>query len=261
MFRTQLRRIRTASSLLFSGSIAVAVCLAFAQLSVASPLAVPTGNVIIAVTGENPVTHQGRTANFTAAINTSDGTFELIDATSPGTGWSLTDLDVSGNSDPFTSVNYAITNSAAVTLTFTVSVTTPISAQGPLTLHGGSMGATLTDANNNGSATVGTSPGVPLYQGQIDGATVLGIYPDPYSLSTVFAGQSIQVPALNPGLPGPTLPSGAAVNTIGIVNQFTLSPGDIYSGNSFFVVVSVPEPSTLALLAITVVTLAGRRRR
>jgi hypothetical protein len=260
MIRTQLRLIRPASSLLFSGLGAVAACFAFAQLSFASLIALPSGNVVVTVLGMNPVTQTGRTATFTTTVN-PDGSFGIANATSPGTGWSLTDLNVTGNADPFTSVNYAITNSAAVTLTFTVSVTTPISTQGPLTLNGGSMGATLTDANNNGSATVSTAPGVPLYQGQIDGATVLSIYPAPYSLSVVFPGQSIQVPTQNPGLPGPTLPSGAAVSTIGIVNQFTLSPGDIFAGNSFFTIVSVPEPSTFALLAVCVATLAGRRRR
>ena len=78
-------------------------------------------------------------------------------------------------------------------LLFSVSVTLPIAPIGPLTLHGGSMGATLTDANNNGSSTVSTAGGLPLYRGQIDGATVLSIYPDPYSLSVAFAGQSINV--------------------------------------------------------------------
>jgi hypothetical protein len=123
------------------------------------------------------------------------------------------------------------------------------------------MGATLTDANFNGSATVATSVGVPLYRGLIDGVPVLSIYPDPYLLSVSFAGQSVPVPPLNPGLPGPTLASGPALLTIGIVNQFTLSPGDIFSGNSFFVVEAVPEPSTLALLAVSLSMVTFARRR
>jgi hypothetical protein len=260
MTQTQLRRIRPASSHLVASSVAAAACLAFAQLSFASALTVPSGDVVVTVTGLNPETQQLRVATFRANVN-PDGAFDISNETSPGTNWSLTDLDISGNVDPFTSLNYAITNNAAVTLLFTVSVTLPISAQGPTTLHGGSMGATLTDANNNGSATVSTVSGMPFYRGQIDGATVLSIYPDPYSLGVAFAGQSIQVPALNPGLPGPTLPSGAALNTIGIINQFSLSPGDIIAGNSFFTVVSVPEPSTLALLALSFIALAGRCRR
>jgi len=260
MTRTPLGRIPETVSLLFLGCIAVAASLAPAHFSSASPMTTPRGDVVITVTGVNPSTSIGRTVEFKATVN-PDNTFELRDQSSPGQGWSLTDLDVSGNIDPFTSLNYAITNNAAATLLFTVSVTLPISPQGPATVHGGSMGATLTDANFNGSATVATSVGVPLYRGLIDGATVLSIYPDPYLLGVSFAGQSVPVPPLNPGLPGPTLASGPALSTIRIINQFTLSPGDIFSGNSFFVVEAVPEPGTLGLLAVSlsIVTLARRR--
>lgn len=123
------------------------------------------------------------------------------------------------------------------------------------------MGATLTDANGNGTGSVSTAAGVAFYQGHNDGATVLNFCPEPYSLPIVFAGQSTQVPVLNPGLPGPTLPKGAALSTIGIVNTFAISPDDQIADNSFFQVVSAPEPSTLALFAISMVGLSGRRRR
>jgi hypothetical protein len=91
--------------------------------------------------------------------------------------------------------------------------------------------------------------------------TVLDIYPDPAVFTVGFAGGTVNVPALNPGLPGPTLPSGPATSTIGIINRFVLSPGDQFSGNSFFVVIGVPEPSTFALLGIGLLTLGNRRRR
>jgi hypothetical protein len=240
--------------------VAIAACLVQASLTHAGPMGSVNGDVIVTVTGSNPLTPvEPRKAEFRIPVR-GDDSFVLTDAKSQGTEWSLTDLDVTGNVDPFTSLNYAVTNNAAVPLLFTVSVTLPIVPEGPLTLHGGSMGATLTDSNFNGSASVSTFAGVPLYRGQIDGVTVLSIYPDPYSLSVAFAGQTVNVPALSPGLPGPTLPSGPATATISIINQFLLSPGDMFSGNSFFVIVGVPEPSTLALLALSVLTLAGRRR-
>ena len=93
-----------------------------------------------------PGTMQGRTVEFMADVN-SDGSFELPNQTSEGTNWNLTDLEVSGNVDPFTNLNFAVTNNAAVTLLFTVSVTLPIVPQLPATLHGGSTGGTLTDSN------------------------------------------------------------------------------------------------------------------
>ena len=259
MTTTQSGRIHPASSLRISGCIAAACCLALAPVSFAGQITAPSGDVVVSVFGGIPGTTQGRTVEYMADVN-SDGSFELPNQTSPGTNWNLTRLVVSGNVDPFTNLNFAVTNNAAVTLLFTVSVTLPIVPQLPATLHGGSMGGTLTDANNNGSGSVATSGGIPYYQGQIDGATVLSSYPDPYTLSVAFPGQTVNLPALNPGLPGPTLSSGPALSTIGIINRFTLSPGDSFAGNSFFVVVPVPEPSTLVLLAMACVAVAGRRR-
>jgi hypothetical protein len=259
MTRTQLQR--TSLHTYLCGCLAVAIVFSLTRCSFAGPMT-SGPSVVVTVKGVDAATPDqlGRTAEFKIPVQDDNGRFELSNATSPGTGWSLTDLDVSGNVDPFTSLNYSITNNAAVTLLFTVSVTLPVVPQGPATVHGGSMGATLTDANFDGSATVATSGGLPLYQGQIDGATVLSIYPDPYSLSVPFAGASVNVPALNPGLPGPTLPSGPALSTIGIINRFTLSPGDIFAGNSFFIIEAVPEPNTLVLLGLCVFGFAGRRR-
>jgi hypothetical protein len=248
--------------LLFSIGLAVIASLAAARFAAASPITTPRGDVLVTVRGENPATQVGRTVEYRVPVN-PDNTFELKGQSSPGEGWSLSNLDVSGNVDPFTSLNFAVTNNAAVTLSFTVSVTLPIAPQGPSTLHGGSTGGTLTDANFNSVATVATMAGIPFYSGQIDGVGVLSIYPDVYSQSVAFAGQSLAVPALNPGLPGPTLASGAALATIGIVNRFTLTAGDIFSGNSFFVVATVPEPATAGLcgIALSLAILAGRRTR
>jgi hypothetical protein len=259
MTTRQSGRIHPASSLSICGCIAAACCLALAPVSFAGPTTIPSSDVVVTVTGVDPETMQGRSVEFMTDVK-SDGSFDLRNQTSQGTSWSLTDLNVSGNVDPFTNLNFAVTNNAAITLLFSVSVTLPVAPQLPTTLHGGSTGGALTDANFNGLATVATSGGLPYYQGQIDGATVLPIYPDPYSLSASFAGQTVNVPALNPGLPGPTLPSGPALSTIGIINRFTLTPGDTFSGNSFFVVAPVPEPSTLLLLALACLAVAGRRR-
>ncbi len=261
MDRTQLERTSKVNTFrdLFSCCLAFALFFVFYDTLQAGSMGT-SEPVVVRVTGVDPGTGQGRTDEFVVPVK-SDNSFALVDASSRGTLWDLNGLTVRGNIDPFTSLNYAVTNNAAVTLQFTVSIVLPIAPQLPATLHGGSVGGTLTDANNNGVATVATvGGGVPFYQGQIDGFTVLSIYPDPYSLSVAFAGQTINVPAMNVGLPGPTLPSGPAFATIGIINRFSLTAGDQFSGNSFFVVVPVPEPSTLALLGLCIMGLAGRRR-
>ena len=260
MFHALFRRAFAAHTSVFACFLVLAVCCAVAQPALAGPMS--TGDrspVVVSVRGWNPEKDMAESVDWQVPVG-DDLNFSLRNAKWSGEDWSLDDLSVSGNVDPFTSLNFAVTNNAAVTMLFTVSVTLPIVPVGPLTLHGGSTGGTLTDANNNGIATVATPAGIPYYRGQIDGATVLSIYPDPYSLSVPFAGATVNVPALNPGLPGPTILSGPALATIGIINQFTLTPGDQFSGNSFFVVEPVPEPSTIALAALGLVMLALRRR-
>jgi hypothetical protein len=261
MKKSQLGRTGSALALVRSAPLAALLAVAITQTAVGDMTTIPAGDVVVTINGVNSETQQGRTARFEVDVQT-DGSFALTDGSSQGDLWSLTDLDVSGNVDPFTNVVWSVTNNTAVPQVFTVSVTLPISPQTPSTVHGGSFGGTLNDANFNGSASVSTAGGLPLYRGQIDGATVLSIYPDPYTQSVAFAGQTIAVPAMNPGLPGPTIPSGPATSTIGIINHFLLSPGDTFSGNSFFVIEAVPEPSTLGLAAAALTaTLIVRRRR
>lgn len=196
----------------------------------------------------------------------SDHTFTIQDAPSSSALWTG-EIDASGDSDPFTNIAFSVTNLAPVPVEYIFSITIPIAPILGATVHGGSTGGSTTDANGNGMgglSTITSVPGVPFYAGQIDGLTVLPIYPAPTSFSFIFPGQTISIPALNPGLPGPTLPGGAALATIGIVHRFKLSPGDSVAVTSFFQVEPVPEPTSIALATIgatSVMWLAIRRRR
>lgn len=265
MMRTQLVYVMTLQGVrrtYLACCLALGIVFLIANIAVAGTVGTsPSGEVTIEVRGWDPTKtpDQGRTETYRIPVQ-NDNSFDLIFKNSVRpTGWTLTDLAVVGNVDPFANLNFAVTNNAGVTLQFTVSVTVPVAPQGPLTLHGGSFAASLVDTPTVPGATVATASGVPLYQGQIDGTTVLSIYPDPYSLTVPFGAGN--VPALNPGLPGPTLPSGPATSTIGIINTFTLTPGDSFAGVSFFVVVPVPEPSTMALVVLSMMTLGTWRRR
>jgi hypothetical protein len=64
-------------------------------------------------------------------------------------------------------------------------------------------------------------------------------------------------------LPGPSIPGPAALTSIGIEHQFSLTPGDRATFTSFFVVqpAPVPEPTSYSLLAIGGLMLLWRRRR
>jgi hypothetical protein len=264
MMRTQLGRVVTQRGLrhtFLACCLALGTILIFTGVVDAGSVGTsPSGQAIVTVTGVRQDGTNARSEIYRADIQ-NDNTFSLSHSKpATDTGWTLTQLSASGNIDPFTNLNWAITNNAGVTLLFSVSVTLPVAPQGPATLHGGSTGATLTDANFNGSATAATFGVTPFYQGQIDGTTVLSLYSAPFSHTVSIAGDTTGF-STNAGLPGPTLPSGPALLSIGIINTFTLTPGDSLSGGSFFVVVPVPEPSTMALVALGVMTFGTWRRR
>jgi len=63
------------------------------------------------------------------------------------------------------------------------------------------------------------------------------------------------------GTPIPSAPGPAALASIGINLEFTLTPGDSASFTSIFVVEPIPEPNTFALVALGLVGLAARRGR
>jgi hypothetical protein len=175
----------------------------------------------------------------------------------PDGHWTL-DYDVVVKPDPFMNAAYAFTNTSGSTqlynLVASVAVAPPIV---PSSLIGGSTGGSLTDANFDGIGTVATvGPGASFYAGQIDGVSVLPLYSHPNSWSVSYPGQTVNIPATSAGLPGPTLPGPAVLTSIGILHQFSLTPGDVVGITSFFV--AVPEPASLLLLAIA--SLALRRR-
>jgi len=175
----------------------------------------------------------------------------------PDGHWTL-DYDVVVKPDPFMNAAYALTNPSNSTQIYNLLTTVPIAPPiVPSSLMGGSTGGSLTDANFDGIGTAATiGPGTSFYAGQIDGVSVLPLYSDPNSWSVLFPGQTVNIPATSAGLPGPTIPGPAVLASIGILHQFSLTPGDVVGITSFFVV--VPEPASLVLLAVG--ALALRRR-
>lgn len=172
----------------------------------------------------------------------------LGDANSPL--WQLESFDINGDIDPFVSQGFSVVNTAAVPVTFTITTTVPIAP--PLTggtVIGGSTAITVTDGNFDGVASLTSLSGTPIFGGTVDGSIVLSLLSDPLSLSVPFAGGSA---ADNDaaGLPGPTIISGPALTSIGIVQEFVLSPGDRASGTAFFVVEPIiPEPTSALIFA------------
>ena len=230
-----------------------------ALLSVSAP---SCATVIVSAEAFNPSSGAAMgEMTFPIDVN-SDDTFSLTDASfiGPSGSWALSNLNVNGDIDPFTSLGFQVQNNMGFTVNFLMSISVPIIPIPGATLHGGSTGITVTDADLSGSATVAALSGKPYYSGQIDGSTVLSLFNDPFSLTAAPLQGDSNSTNTNLGLPA-TLPSGAALATIGIVIEFSLSAGDQMSSTNLFRVEPVPEPTTLAFGGLALLGIFTSRRR
>jgi hypothetical protein len=200
---------------------------------------------------------------YTAAPSTDpDGGYEL--STQPhysgvcnGTT-NLTIQQLQFNSDPFVLNNLLVTNTTATTQIYSVTVSLPTSFGAP-NLISGNITTSVIDGGD-GSATVSTVSGQPIYKAQIDFNPVAGgtLQNDPFSITTsTSSAQSASF--------GPTLSAIPVNSNIGIAVTFQLTPGDTASILSRFNVVSpVPEPSSLVLAGLAAAfgfVVIGRRYR
>jgi hypothetical protein len=156
----------------------------------------------------------------------------------------LTYFTMEYNKDPYVTGGFSFTNGTNITQTYVVIFQAPVApAIVPSSLYGGSMSASFTADPT--AATVTTVPNTALYQGKIDGTTVLTFFNPNMSWTTPAYSSATIGPAnqLPPALVGP-----AVMNNIAIQFTFTLTPGDTATMNGAFVV--IPEPATLALLGL-----------
>ena len=175
--------------------------------------------------------------------------------------WSLT-YDVTAVEDPVINAQIGFVNNSSMTQQFVISSSIPITpALLPSSLIGGSFGGSVTDVSGDGNAVVSTVMGSPMYHGEIDGAGVLPLYSHPTSFTVSSAYDTVNIPSVNSGLPIPSTPGPAALNTIGITHIFTLTPGDSVSFTSVFVAEVIPEPGTVSLIAASAAGIAFIRRR
>lgn len=151
--------------------------------------------------------------------------------------------------DPFVTNNIVVSNTTAFTQTFVATVLLPIPAFSYDEVISSSIGVTTTDSNGNNVLSFANSGVIPIYQGTVNGSTVLSLNPPGLPLTTA----SCTVP-----FPGCTATSATGIaslavtpgiaTSLGITLTFTLSPGDSAGITSRFEI--VPEPR-LALLLIS----------
>ncbi len=190
-------------------------------------------------------------------VDNGDGTFTY------GGEQTETDWDINWNylhnPDPSVDGFIAVKNPLAVAKTYIITVSAPISpAISPTSLVGGSISGSLTDSGGATGAILSTNGTNPIFTPIIDGVDYLaGTLIGGFQQFTVAAKNgSITIPAADFGMPIPSQVGPPALTSIGLRLEFVLSPGDVASFTSVFVVEPVPEPSTI-FLAVSGLGLVG----
>ena len=216
-----------------------------------------------------PVLTIGSTALISEDIvANSDGSFTVLGHQLGGlvNGQPVWDLawDLTLNQDPSIFGLATLTNLTTATRNFNLAFSLPITPAFFPSVFGGSITATVFDANGDRTAAlapIAISPSI--FRGTIDGVTVLPLLGANVTCFGSTAGCSASGMD-DYGLPGPTIRGPAVNSAIGIFLNFSLSPGDRVTFNTNFIVEppsTVPVPAALPLLLSGLGVLAVRRRR
>lgn len=234
-------------------AIVMAVCLAWTA-TVAQAGVVQGGSYQATFFGTDGASDWGMTP--TLNVDSTDGSFDFSVPTQNTATFSMENLSISGNVDPMISVGFDVTNNTGSTQDYTFIFTIPIIAQTPATITGGSTGITITDTNGDGATLAAHTNGRPTYFAQIDGVDFASLTLTPIDEPNAFESETGSDVF---GSPIPSFPGPAALTTIGIRYDFSLTAGDRAAVTGVFVIEAVPEPASLALLGLGGLLMAPRR--
>ncbi len=249
-------------------AVAGLVC-AFLMMLAAPALAVPFVPDLLVIETEGVGSWEGSTTDLGCVDGTGtvilvcDGMGETFTPANPAFTWELSDWMLTVDADPIVTQNFGFRNTGA-TQTFNLVTSIAVAPIAPSSLMGGSTGGSVTDSNFNGAGGLNTVSPDAFFVGLIDGLPVTPateLHPHAFSVTLAITGETKNIPNVNFGLPGPTVPGPAVTTSIGIRNRFSLSGGDSVSSSNFFQVEVVPEPGTASLLGLGLAGLAILRRR
>lgn len=167
--------------------------------------------------------------------------------------FTISSLNITGNVDPILGASFDLLNNTAGDVTYVIDITLPVAAVNPGTLNTGSAGLAITDTNGNGVTASDGSPASVFYTASIDGSPLASI---DLLDSDLTAGNF-----LSNDTNGAFAQGGPAIATsIGLRYELTLSGGDRAAVSGVFVS-QVPEPGSLALIAVGGALAIRRRRR
>ena len=237
--------------------IAMAVALFLAPLSASALTFAPSITFDVVGDGGGPAT-----LNSLGTITTSgDVSTWTLDAPENVGGVTVDNWQADLKEDPFVTNNINVTNNTAATQIFIASVILPIPAFAYDRVIASSIGITTTDSNGDAILSFAQSGATDVYQGQVNGSTLLGLTPASLPLTLAdcvgFVGAGCSAVA---GDGVALMPAGPGVATsISLLLTFELSAGDSAGITSRFEI--VPEPSTALLLGAGLVVVARRRSR